>query len=171
MKKSVKKSAAARPKKRNPTRPRIPSTLVDIATALLIELEDGFNLKFPVRGDFALCSNRAGTQLWIVSRKKSKNVDATHIDSRAGALYETFTGFEHDSIGRLIHAKLTEFKRVGKALSIVYRSDKFSKPGKTADYIHSFHHYPSVSVDDPKRPNIVCLRGGRIRIRKEGITG
>lgn len=171
MKRLVKKRAAAKPKRKPIRRPRIPSTLVDIATAISIELENGLELRFPVRGDFALCSNRAGTQLWIVSRKKSKNVDATHIDSKAGALYETFTGFEHDSIGKLVHAKLTRFKSLGRALAIVYRSDKFSKPGKTSDYIHSFTRYPSVSVDDPKRPKIVALRGGRIKIRKEGITG
>jgi hypothetical protein len=149
----------------------MPTMLVDIATALSIDLEGGEELKFPIRGDFALCSNGSGSELWIVSRKGSKKIDTSDVDSHAEKLYETFTGFEHDSIGNLVHVRPREFTKIGRAMSIVYRSDKFSKPGKTSDYIHSFRKYPSVSVDDPKRPKIVALRGGQIKIKKEGITG
>jgi hypothetical protein len=152
-------------------RPWLPTMLVDIATALSIDLESGDELKFPIRGDFALCSNKSGSELWIVSRKGSKKIDTTNVDSRAEKLYETFTGFEHDSVGNLVHVRPREFTKIGRAMAIVYRSDKFAKPGKTSDYIHSFRSYPSVSVDDPKRPKIVALRGGQIKIKKEGITG
>jgi hypothetical protein len=145
--------------------------LVDIATALSIDLEDGSELRFPLRGDFALCSNKSGTELWIISRKGGKKIDTTDVDRGAEKLYESFTGFEHDSVGKLVHAKPGQFVRVGRAMSVVYRSDKFNKPGKTSDYIHSFRSYPSVSVDNPKRPKIVALRGGHIRVKKEGITG
>lgn len=165
---------AARPARatiKNPKTARIPTQLVDIATALIIELEGGSELKFPLRGDFALCSNTSGSEIWIVSRKNSKKIDTTDVDSKAEKLYETFTGFEHDKVGKLVHVRPKQFTRIGRAMAIIYRSDKFSSPGKTSDYIHSFRKYPSVSVDDPKRPKLVALRGGNIRIRKEGITG
>jgi len=38
-------------------------------------------------------------------------------------------------------------------------------------YVHAFRNYPTVSVDNIRNPSIVALRGGRIKIKKEGITG
>jgi hypothetical protein len=159
--------------KKNPAvkRPRLPSTLVDLATAISIDLEGGNEIKFPLRGSFALCSNRSGQELWIISRKGSKKVDTSDVDEKSEKLYESFTGFEHSNVGALVHAPRKQFVRIGRAMNIVYRSDKFSTAGHTSDYVHAFRTYPTVSVDDPKRPQIVALRGGRIRIRKEGITG
>lgn len=161
---TTKKNAAVK-------RPWLPSTLVDLATAISIDLEGGIEIKFPLRGSFALCSTRSGQELWIVSRRKAKKVDTTDIDDKAEKLYESFTGFEHSSVGALVHAPAKQFTRVGRAINIVYRSDKFSTAGKTSDYVHAFRNYPTVSVDDPKRPKIVALRGGHIRVKKEGITG
>lgn len=159
---STKKSKSAK-------RPRLPALLVDLATPVSIDLEDGEQLKFPRSGNYALGSNRKGTELWIVSRKGGKNVRA--IDDAGEKLYETFTGFEHDDIAKMVQVKPRSMIRFGRATNIVYRSDKFSKPGNTSDYIHPFKHYPTVSVDDMSNPSIVALRGGRIKVRKEGITG
>lgn len=164
--KKAKKTAASRAQRLR-KRPRIPSILVDIATALEVQIEGGESLKFPLSGNWALCSNRAGNELWIVSRKGGKPVSTE--DERGERLYESFTGFEHDEVGKLIHAHPKSLTRFGRAMSIVYRSDKFST--SKSDYIHAFIKYPAVSVDNPKTPTIVALRGANIRIKKEGITG
>lgn len=161
------------PKKRktNPSKksPWVPTLLVDLADAKSIDLEGGEQLKFPFRAGFAMCATRSGRELWIVSRKGGKNVRAT--DKKGEDLYESFTGFEHDDVGRMIQITPKNMIRIGRAMNIVYRSDKFSRSGDTSDYIHAFNAYPTVSVDNVKRPKIVALRGGRIRVTKEGIKG
>lgn len=157
------------PKQNGSKKPWFPAFLVDLATAISIDIEAGETIKFPVAGNFALCSNRSGTELWIVSKKGSKNIKAT--DDKGEKLYEDFTGFEHDEVGKLVQYNVKAMKKIGRAMSITYRSDKFSKEGDFSDYVHPFDHYPTVSVDNVKRPSIVALRGGRIKVRKEGITG
>lgn len=151
--------------------PWLPALLVDLADPKSIDLEDGQQLKFPRDGKWALCSNRAGTELWIFSRAGSKNVQAS--DEKAETLFEKFTGFEHDQGNNalMIQVAPKQLTRIGRAMNIVYRSDKFSTPGKTSSYIHAFAKYPVVSVDNPNRPSIVALRGGNIRVKQEGITG
>lgn len=154
---------------RKSKKPWVPGMLVDLADPISIDIEGGDELRFPLSGNFALGSNRAGSELWIVSRKGAKKVRAT--DQKGEALYEAFTGFEHDEIAKLIQVSPKRMTKIGRATNIVYRSDKFSSPGDTSDYIHAFRTYPIVSVDNVKRPSIVALRGGRIKVRKEGITG
>lgn len=155
-------------KKKN-TPPRIPSRLVDIADALSVELEDGQKLKFPRRGKFALCSTKSGTQLWILSRKGGKTVRTN--DEEGNEIFEKFTGFIPDDTGQMVQIRPKKMHRIGRAINVVYRSDKFSKPGNTSDYIHAFKSYPTVSVDDVKQPSIVAIRGGKIKVKQEGITG
>lgn len=158
-------------RKKNPSKksPWVPTLLVDLADAKSIDLEGGEQLKFPFKGNFAMCATRSGRELWIVSRKGGKNVRTT--DKQGEDLYEDFTGFEHDDVGKMIHINPKNMIRIGRAMDIVYTSDKFSRSGDTSDYIHTFKNYPTVSVDNVKRPQIVALRGGRIRVTKEGITG
>lgn len=118
-----------------------------------------------------MCSNRSGTEIWILSRQDSKKVKAT--DDQAETLFEKFTGFEHDQDNNALMVQVSPKKmtRISRAMNIVYRSDKFSMPGKTSDYIHPFKMYPTVSVDNESNPMIVALRGGQIKIKKEGVTG
>lgn len=170
------KAVIAVPKrKKNPkknhsrSKPWTPTTLVDLATPISIDMEGGEVLKFPVRGRFAMGSNVSGTEIWIVSKKGAKSVKAS--DERGEKLYERFTGFEHDDVAKLIQVNPKSIKRIGRAMNIVYRSDKFSRPGNTSDYVHAFELYPTVSVDSVDKPTIVTLRGGRLKITKEGITG
>lgn len=166
-------SPTRNPKKANPRtasgkkKSRIPALLVDLANARAIELEDGRELKFKLAGKFALCANKKGDELWIMSRKGGKRV-AT-IDQQAENLFEKFTGFEAEDTGALVQLPGLTLERIGRAMSIIYRSDKFST--KPRDYIHAFKTYPTVSVDSLTRPRIVALRGGKIKVTAEGITG
>lgn len=169
---AVPRAGQAKPnpkKKANPKnrKSRIPALLVDIADARAIELEDGRELQFRIAGKFAMCANKAGDELWILSRKGGKRVMTE--DDKAEKLFEKFTGFEADMDGALVQLPALLLTRLGRAMSIIYRSDKFST--KPADYIHAFKKYPTVSVDNMKRPRIVAIRGGKIRVTAEGITG
>ena len=59
-------------------------------------------------------------------------------------------------------------QRAGCANHIVYASDKF---GDMAEYIHIFEKLPIVWTDNPKKPRIIALTGGSIRVTKRGIEG
>jgi hypothetical protein len=158
--------------KRNPTKeksPWLPALLVDLATPVSIDIEGGDQLKFPFAGRYSLAANRSGTELWILSKKGGKNVHTT--DEKGERLYEDFTGFEHDEVGTMVQVRPKSLTKIGRAMNIVYKSDKFSRPGHVSSYIHAFSHYPIVSVDNVNRPTVVALRGGRIKVKKEGITG
>jgi hypothetical protein len=151
-------------------KPWLPSLLIDLAIPISIDLESGEQLKFPLSGKYSMAANRSGTEIWIMSKATAKNVRAT--DERGEKLYEQFTGFEHDDLAKLVKVSSPKsMVRIGRAMNIVYRSDKFARPGNKSSYVHPFEHYPTVSVDNAKRPSIVALRGGRIKIKKEGITG
>jgi hypothetical protein len=169
------KSVIAVPKPKtlpNPNKkkkPWLPSLLIDLAIPISIDLESGEQLKFPLSGKYSMAANRSGTEIWIISKATAKNVRAT--DDRGENLYEQFTGFEHDEVAKLVQVSPKSMVRLGRAMNIVYRSDKFARPGNQSDYVHPFDHYPTVSVDNGMRPSIVALRGGRIKIKKEGITG
>jgi len=146
---------------------RIPALLVDLADARAIELEDGRELKFKLAGKFALCGNKKGDELWIMSRKGGKRIATA--DQQAEQLFEKFTGFEAEDTGSLVQLPGLTLERIGRAMSIIYRSDKFAT--RPRDYIHAFQKYPTVSVDSLTRPRIVALRGGKIKVTAEGITG
>jgi hypothetical protein len=163
----LRKNPLVKKGKKTVKKSRIPALLVDLADARSIELEDGRELRFNLRGGFALCSNKKGNELWILSRRGGKRV-ATQ-DGRAETLFERFTGFEAEDTGALVQLPALSLERLGRAMSIIYRSDKFST--KPNDYIHAFKHFPTVSVDNVRRPRIVALRGGRIQVTAEGITG
>jgi len=165
------KTTRRNPPNRKGASPWLPAVLVDLADPISIDLEDGRQLKFHRSGKFAMCSNRSGTEIWILSRQDSKKVKAT--DEQAETLFEKFTGFEHDQDNNALMVQVAPKKmtRISRAMNIVYRSDKFDTPGKTSDYIHPFKTYPTVSVDNENNPMIVALRGGQIKVKKEGITG
>lgn len=154
--------------KKNPEKkPRIPVLLVDLAKAKEIELEDGRILKFRAADKYQMCSNKQGNELWIVSKANGRTVAAE--DDRAEKLFESFTGFEAENKATMVRFPVKPLERLGRAISIIYRSDKFSI--KESDYIHPFKKYPTVSVDNTKHPTLVALRGGAIRVTAEGIKG
>jgi hypothetical protein len=146
---------------------RIPSLLIDLADARFIEIEDDREMKFPLSGNFALCTTQAANEIWILSRKGSKKISSTEI--KTPKIFEKFTGYEAENIGNVIKFPAMVLEPIGSAISIAYRSDKFSN--KPNDYIHIFDNPPTVSVDQRKKPKIVALRGGKIKVTAEGIRG
>lgn len=59
--------------------------------------------------------------------------------------------------------------RVDRAQHIVYESDKWS--GKPQQYIHDFTHPPLMWVNNKTAPTVLVLTGGKIKVRKSGVTG
>lgn len=59
----------------------------------------------------------------------------------------------------------------GRAVHIVYSSNKTKRGGKKTGYIHQFETPPIVWVDRKKNPSVLVLTGGHIRITKDGIEG
>lgn len=167
-------------KKKNPTRPptkakrakrpasRLPSVLVDIADAMSVELDDGREIKFKLRDGFSVSCNDKGNELWILSRAGSRTVDVQDGEDYK-KMFERFTGYEADDVGELVKRPAARLISIGRCSAILYRSDKFAR--KEHDYIHPFKTPPTVSVDDNAKPAIVAIRGGRIRVTAEGITG
>lgn len=124
-----------------------------------------------------LTSNARGTALYIlpiVHLKKSRrdtalqNVDEKAL-SKAGQLYENFTDLEMD-VPIVLAMPSNPLKRDGRALHIVYESDKWTR--KDTDYIHTFKQEPILHLGGSvKNPKIIALTGGRIRVQPRGIIG
>jgi hypothetical protein len=159
--------APAKPKRKSPVS-RIPVTLVDIANALSVELDDGREIRFKARDDFSVCCNDKGNELWILSRSGARTVEVQDGDEYK-KLFERFSGYEADNIGELVKRPTVRLVSIGRCSTILYRSDKFAR--KEHDYIHPFKTMPTVSVDNDAEPAVVAIRGGRIRVTAEGITG
>jgi hypothetical protein len=164
---SSKKAPASKSKRKSPVS-RIPATLVDIANAMSVELDDGREIKFKLRDDFSVCCNDKGNELWILSRVGSRTVDVQDGDEYK-KLFERFTGYEADNIGELVKRPSVRMVAIGRCSAILYRSDKFARAEH--DYIHPFKTMPTVAVDNDAKPAVVAIRGGRIRVTAEGITG
>lgn len=120
-----------------------------------------------------LASNPAGTALFVIPRTKSEKPAPNEKNSkeitRAAKLYENFTDLEIENPFSISIAE-PNFKRAGRAVHIVYRSDKWT--GKDTDYIHTFKQPPIVHVSGGvKNPKMIALTGGRIRVQPRGIVG
>jgi hypothetical protein len=62
-------------------------------------------------------------------------------------------------------AKLDE---LGKAKHIVYRSDKWN-PGTFHDYIHDFQAGVRCFADNPIKPKVIVICGGRLTVTERGL--
>jgi len=119
-----------------------------------------------------VASNPAGRALYILpsTKSKSKVPGTSEIEvKKAGNLYEKFTDWEMNE-PYAISIPDGPFKRCGRAVHVVYRSDKWT--GKNTDYIHTFKQPPIVHVSGGVRnPKMIALTGGRIRVQPRGIVG
>lgn len=144
--------------------PKVPLTLVEIGRCVEIGFENRL-WKWTVRDNFILTSSESGKRLFIFARPKTIDKAPAKLD-RAKKLYKIFHGRKYDEYlkGTLYALR----SKVGRAIHIVYNSDKF---GPRRDYIHHFDSLPIVWADRSKNPRIVALTGGHIRITARGIEG
>lgn len=158
-KKSKKPSAARKVNERI----KVPRVLVELGKAVEIAL-DGKLMKF--RG-YALASNTSGNKLFVVKKTVKKSARASECSEvkKARELYSKFTEFEAEQDYR-VSAGSTDFHKIGTADHIVYQSDKWS--GKKVEYIHEFVTPPSIYQN---RNKTIFVLSGKIKVKKEGITG
>lgn len=107
--------------------------------------------------------------IWCVYRmphSRPRRVDAT---GPAARVYETWSGFEADT-ERDASIPIVRLKKLGRALSIGYVSDKFE--GKRKTYNHE--HGRAVAVyfaKGSKGEKVYAIRGGSLRVTSRGIEG
>lgn len=150
---------------------KIPSQLVLLGDALEL---DGtvWEWTWILKDKTKLYSNANGTRLFIITDKKlgtALKKNSNRDSKKAERLYSRFMEFEPNA--KRLHGLKSEptLKRTGSANYIIYRSDKFS--GKQTRYIHEFKTRPAIWTDNPARPSVIVLSGGKIRVKAEGITG
>jgi hypothetical protein len=159
----------------------IPSVLVTLGIAIELEYETPKGkvnkLKFPKRDKMLLVSCVKGKQLFILPEKKiqssRKKFDATadrHSKQleKGLAKYSDFKGFE-SLTGAIMEVSEAKFKKIGRAHSIVYESDKWS--GQPAEYVHYFTSSPSVYQAGKAKPAAIAISGGKLSVKEEGIAG
>lgn len=166
---STKKKRSSKPVKKTTTTrsPSVPLVLVELGR--LVELQtDSVRWKWTAKEDWIVCSNESGKRLFLFPRPPKKPVkDSTAYAKKGERLYKIFN---HRKSDKLLKGKICDLKRrEGRAIHIIYRSDKFG--GRASNYIHSFDKPPIVWVNSTKNPKIVALTGGDIRITTRGIEG
>lgn len=144
--------------------PRMPDTVVYLGDSIEMALTDERILKFT---GHLLCSDVQGKTLYSFRAGRKTKVDPSQseIEKKAGKLYSEFTDFEADE-AFISHAPEHQMKKIGQVDHLVYRSDKWS--GKEVEYIHEFKNPPDVWAN---RELSVLIVKGKIKVRKEGITG
>lgn len=150
----------------------IPSVIVQLGIPGYVEMENGDRYTFSRKDKFVLCCNVNGDKLFIypAQKKKSAKIPETEQAKKARKLFEKWSRWSASKATKatVSNRKLT---RIGRAKAITYYSDKFSRSGKKAGYIHHFTTAPTVSVDSRASPAVFRLSGGKIRVTKRGIEG
>lgn len=155
---------------------KLPSVLCCIGQAL--EVDNGETVyKWPIKDRIGLYSCPKGKILYCIQTEVKKNAkgafDRAVEQNRskvqeAMGLYDDWHGFDAVS-GSVLKTPRGFLHNVGRAASIVYSSDKWV--GRPRKYIHEFRYPPLIWVNKKHRPTVLVLNGGKIRVKKEGITG
>lgn len=99
----------------------------------------------------------------------------TAAENRAAAVWEKWTddGRDATTVRRLatLPAHDGEWLRMGDAVEIGYRSDKFTNGNRQHDYQHEFGRGVGVHYFHGQTFGILVVRGGRLRVTKDGIRG
>jgi len=92
---------------------------------------------------------------------------------KAVYVYERFMDFQAKAVA-IVDYPTVKLKQFGKAISIVYASDKWE--GRENLYIHEFskRNAPAVYVNAGSKgidPSVIVIKGGNLAIKKGGISG
>lgn len=155
---------------------KLPDVLVHLGRAVEVK-GDNVHYQWAVKDSVDLYTNTKGMSLYCLrttKRPTSKERFLSVIDQRQGqvdravSLYEDWHDFE-PLTGSLASRPTGFLYRVDRVHAIVYESDKWT--GKQAKYIHEFETKPILWVNSKTRPRVAILTGGKIHVRKAGITG
>ena len=156
---------------------KLPKVLIQLGTVEKIEAVDGKIYKWTVRQKCGLfCGSTGNTLFCLLSTSKAAPKDKflKAIDSRKSEVargldrYEDWHEFDPNS-GSLVEPPRGFLFFVGRAKSIIYRSDKWVN--RERRYIHTFKNAPKIWVNKYERPTLLTLTGGKTQITKDGIKG
>lgn len=143
----------------------IPSTLVLLGYPIEIETVDS---KYIYEDKtYYLATNAKGTELWILQIP----IDCEYVNEvpkNALKMFQTFAGFRATSAFRFTECEFAKTNKK-KVLNIKYRSPKWTR--KNRGYIHTFENLTYMYCDNIEKPTTVLIRGRKLRVKKEGITG
>lgn len=133
--------------------------------------------KWTTKDKMELYSSANGKKLFCLKTEKmdcTKDQIAQRIEQNKSAvsdsveLYEKWHDFD-EANGCIIKQPRGFLFNIGRATEILYASDKWT--GKIKHYIHDFKKTPLVWVNNKTAPTVLILSGGKISVKKEGITG
>lgn len=154
----------------------MPDVLICLGQAL--ELHCGeFVYKWSIRDNMRLYSTPTGQKLYLLKAKPKKSSEEQirsaaqrnlrHVEQGL-KLYEDWHDAEAAG-GSLLDIPKSNVIQLGRCSMILYRSDKWT--GKQTRYYHEFKTPPLLWATSKSAPIALILSGGKIRIKKEGITG
>lgn len=155
---------------------KLPAVLSCLGRAVEVCCDD-IVYRWPAKDNVLLYASKSGRRLYCVKTKKKATSGAQWAQAvtkrrkqvdQAVALYEKW--HEYDAItGSLMVPPRGFMFKVGRATHIIYASDKWT--GRMQKYIHEFKTPPVCWVNRKNNPTVLELTGGKIRVRKAGITG
>lgn len=155
---------------------RVPDRTVKLGTALVLvtQFRNQVTTWEEVAGWQLLTTvdamNRTRARLFILQGKLGGN------KAPSGAGVDTYERWHKRDAVNLGELKTPDEigVKVGRALRIDYRSDKWGKRDRSVDYTHDFFEDggrpPLVYVDDAKRPRGFVLSGGSMVVSERGIA-
>lgn len=156
---------------------KLPKVLVCIGQCNEIKTDDGV-YNFRIKDKVMLFSTTNGKTLYCMAYKALKTSNdefKTRVQSNQSQvstgmnLYEKWHEFEPVS-GSVCKPPKGFLFDAGRCVHIIYTSDKWV--GKKRKYIHTFKSKPKCWVNKKSTaPTLLALTGGKIRVRKDGITG
>lgn len=159
---------------------KLPAVLCGLGRAMEVSVTDGdqkYVFRWTTKHQVQLYSSVNGNTLYCVKTVK-KDIDQKSFSSRVESakpsvakgikLYEKWHDWDASNGCVIDHPRGFLFD-CGRADQIVYASDKWS--GRTKHYYHDFQTPPKVWVNSKTAPTVLILTGGKIQVKKEGITG
>lgn len=109
----------------------------------------------------------------VVAVKCPKKMDKQGKVSRSGGAAKMFERFMSRDPEATFEAEIPACKlvKLGKAVHIVYRSDKWKRKRKTEDYIHDFGKGVQLYCGpDKKNPEVFLCFGGKLTVTERGLV-
>lgn len=155
---------------------RLPTVLCGLGRTLEVICDD-ITYRWPAKDKCKLYSSITGKELYSLCLSDSSitesdfadRVSKNKADVHKGLnLYKKWHDFESAN-GSVTKPPRGFLFFVGRATAIKYASDKWT--GRTKHFIHDFTKCPKVWVNNKTAPTVLVLSGGKIAVKKEGITG
>jgi len=146
---------------------RIPSVLVYLGAAVELDCS-GHTYTWKAEEAFIVASDQPGKTIYILAGgRRGRVFSGATVPAKAAELFKRFNYKKADK-ATYLPVKISKVIKNGKALHIIYHSDKF---GDSANYIHEFENETEVFVDRKIDPDVIILKNSQLRVTKKGIEG